>query len=242
MNKTIRSRDSWELIVHLAKEQHTDAVIAVLKTLITNTVLLLRFQSEPIEELQLRIPSPNVLETLQTLDAEIQELVKAGQFEAAYLLFESYVKCIARLAGVSSLSLRGKLIGGMLQEQFQTQLSIKLGLSALKRRRRSGAGLTYGAAIASGTPFERDSDDVEGTKLYYTTYEVADKLGVTPQTVRRMVELKKFPGAVQTDGGHWRIPQELFKTTKEQDRRAEDALTQLDKKVMDAGEFDEFNL
>lgn len=67
----------------------------------------------------------------------------------------------------------------------------------------------------------------------YSTFDVAEKLGISAQTVRRMCEQEKFPGAIRTDGGHWRIPQQLLKTTKEQDQRADAALEQLDRKFTD---------
>lgn len=47
-------------------------------------------------------------------------------------------------------------------------------------------------------------------KAMYTTSEAAEKLNVSDQTIRRMCENDKFPGAYKTDGGHWRIPSRYF--------------------------------
>lgn len=47
-------------------------------------------------------------------------------------------------------------------------------------------------------------------KAMYTTSQAAEKLNVSDQTIRRMCENDKFPGAYKTDGGHWRIPSRYF--------------------------------
>lgn len=47
-------------------------------------------------------------------------------------------------------------------------------------------------------------------KPMYTTSQAAEKLNVSDQTIRRMCENDKFPGAYKTDGGHWRIPSRYF--------------------------------
>ncbi|MFZ3588888.1 helix-turn-helix domain-containing protein [Bacillus sp. DJP31] len=77
---------------------------------------------------------------------------------------------------------------------------------------------------------------------YYTPNEVARKLGLSDQTIRRMCENGRFEGAYKTDGGHWKIPQDGFITTQEQDQHAESILKQIDKKNKEAGDVDEFDL
>jgi len=79
---------------------------------------------------------------------------------------------------------------------------------------------------------------------YYTISEAAKKLGLSDQTIRRMCENKRFIGAYRSGGehGHWRIPEDNFITTKEQDQKAEMILKQLDKKNEEAGDLDEFDL
>lgn len=75
----------------------------------------------------------------------------------------------------------------------------------------------------------------EEEKKYYTTSEAAKKLGVSDQTIRRMCERGKFKGASRAGGdGHWRIPEENFITTSEQDKKAERILQQIDKKNVEA--------
>jgi hypothetical protein len=57
-----------------------------------------------------------------------------------------------------------------------------------------------------------------------------------------MCEKGKFPGAFKTNGGHWRIPEDRFITTRDQDERAEIVLERIDKKSNEYGAADEFNL
>jgi hypothetical protein len=86
-----------------------------------------------------------------------------------------------------------------------------------------------------------DSDsEIEG---FYRVGEVAKKQGVSTQTVKRHCEEGRYAGAKKTPGGHWRIPKSLFRTTDEQDAKAEETLRRLDEKNRTGGEVeDEFNL
>jgi excisionase family DNA binding protein len=161
----------------------------------------------------------------------IERIAKEGRFEVAYKIFDIYLKHIARFSNVSSLSLRSKLVGGLLQESVQARTSMKMIPTALKRRKRLGLDFTFGFIHERTAPevsIDATSDEAEEKSTYYSTFDAAEKLGVTAQTVRRMCEYGKFPGAIRTDGGHWRIPQIQFKTTKEQDQRAEAALRHLE--------------
>ncbi|WP_088103100.1 hypothetical protein [Halalkalibacter urbisdiaboli] len=60
--------------------------------------------------------------------------------------------------------------------------------------------------------------------------------------VRRMCDRGKFPGAYQTDGGHWNIPKNVLITTEEQERKAEQLFQQIDTKNKEAGDVNEFAL
>ncbi|MCL6445833.1 MAG: helix-turn-helix domain-containing protein [Alicyclobacillus sp.] len=59
----------------------------------------------------------------------------------------------------------------------------------------------------------------------YSTTEAAKKLGVSTQTVRRMIDAGEFPRAFVTPGGHWRIPKDYFIADADKVRMA-DALRQ----------------
>lgn len=85
----------------------------------------------------------------------------------------------------------------------------------------------------------RDSQFDSG---YFTTGDVAKKLGLSEQSVRRQCEKGRYPDASKTDGGHWRIPIKYFRTTKEQDTEADKTLQQIDKKNKEARAVDEFDL
>ncbi|WP_161493888.1 helix-turn-helix domain-containing protein [Virgibacillus necropolis] len=77
---------------------------------------------------------------------------------------------------------------------------------------------------------------------YLTSSEVAKKLRLSGQTIRRLCDKGKFEGAYKTDGGHWRIPKDAFITTTEQDEKAESVLRRINEKNQEAGEVDEFDL
>lgn len=86
---------------------------------------------------------------------------------------------------------------------------------------------------------ESDQESDEG---YYSTGEVAQRLGISNVSVRRLCESGRFPGAIQTRGRHWRIPTSHFRTTAKQDLRAEKLLKRLDQKGKEAADINEFDL
>lgn len=81
-----------------------------------------------------------------------------------------------------------------------------------------------------------------GKTQYYKPNEVAKRLGLSDQTIRRMCENGKFKEAFKTDGGHWRIPEDDFVATRKQDRKAEQVLEHIDMKNNEVGDIDEFDL
>lgn len=72
--------------------------------------------------------------------------------------------------------------------------------------------------------------------------EVAEKLGLTENTIRSMCHKQMFRGAYQTESGDWLIPEDNFITNKAQDKIAHELFEQLDKKNKNTGDIDEFNL
>lgn len=99
------------------------------------------------------------------------------------------------------------------------------------------------ASLLSFTPESFQDSDANMNEGYYRAGEVARKMGVSTQTIKRHCEEGRFPGAKKTPGGHWRIPKTLFRTTDEQDIEAEEILRRLDEKNRLGGEVDdEFNL
>lgn len=70
----------------------------------------------------------------------------------------------------------------------------------------------------------------EYVEIYYTTNEVVKKLVLNEQITGRMCQNGRLKGAICSDGGHWRIPESCFITTKEQDKKAEKLLSQIDQK------------
>lgn len=52
----------------------------------------------------------------------------------------------------------------------------------------------------------------------------------------------KFKGAYRSEGGHWRIPEDNFITSKKQDKKIDELFEQIDRKNKEAGDVDEFDL
>jgi hypothetical protein len=53
------------------------------------------------------------------------------------------------------------------------------------------------------------AEDIESTPIWLTTGEVAERVGMSKETIRRWLDgpTPMFPNAYQTPGGgHWRIP------------------------------------
>jgi excisionase family DNA binding protein len=82
------------------------------------------------------------------------------------------------------------------------------------------------ASLLLLSPQSLQESDPE-TNGYYRVGQVAKKLGVSTQTVKRYCEEGRFQGAKKTPGGHWRIPKSLFRTIDEQDVKAEETLRRL---------------
>jgi len=62
-----------------------------------------------------------------------------------------------------------------------------------------------------------DTDETE-TESMLSTGQAAKKVGVSSQTVLNWIESGKIE-AIQTPGGHWRIPAHQFRTTEKQDEK-----------------------
>jgi len=124
---------------------------------------------------------------------------------------------------------------------FQKQLIASL----LKQSHQQQKGAPYhivGRKTPSSTFPAATFSKEEGTRSHFTPSEVSKRLGVSDQTVRRMCDKGKFPGAFQTDGGHWKIPKHALVTTQEEDQRAEQLFQHIDAKNKNAGGVDEFDL
>lgn len=140
---------------------------------------------------------------------------------------------LLRLRGLEA-SIRNYAKGGDLKAAHRTLIDY---ISTLAENRND---IIASLLSLTPEPVEEPDADKEG---FYRVGEVAKKLGVSTQTVKRHCEEGRFLGAKKTPGGHWRIPKTLFRTTEEQDKKAEETLRRLDKKNRAGGEADdEFNL
>lgn len=122
--------------------------------------------------------------------------------------------------------------------EYIEELSLILGDDPMNVRKK-----LYTSLLSQKFNKPRNNQEKLNTALgYYTTSETAEKLGLSDQTIRRLCSKGKFPGAYQTDGGHWRIPKDSFITNQEQDERAKKVFDGIDRKNKEAGNFNEFDL
>lgn len=82
----------------------------------------------------------------------------------------------------------------------------------------------------------------KGEMYLITLREVAEKLGLSENTIHCMCQKEMFKGAYQTETGDWLIPEDNFITSKNQDKRTHELFHHLDKKNKRKGEIDEFDL
>lgn len=212
----------WESIQTLASVDSEQA-IAVCKAAIERT--LRQFDnSQSVSALQLSLPSKEDIDRLRNIEHHmIDARLHQNQKKTLEWLVE-YVEQISLMSEDDSQTIRKKMLASLL-------------LSKQRRKKR----VRHIKLVANGQLLQHDQLFKQAA-MYSTPNEIAKKLGLSDQTIRRMCEKGKFEGAYQTDGGHWKIPQDIFITTSEQDKEAEGVLRQVDAKNKEAGSVDEFDL
>ncbi|EPZ38856.1 helix-turn-helix domain-containing protein [Anoxybacillus ayderensis] len=208
--------------VYILSQIHSEKAKAVFKAAIEKSFWQLGLTLPVFSTIRFSLPNEEHLSRLRDIEKKMREAYTTKEQEKAYEYLVDYIEQLSEIAEGDSLTVRKKLLVSLLNE-------------SAKNNKCSMKNCQLPTSIAS---FPSRQTNV----AYYTTTEVAKKLGLSDQTIRRMCETGKFPGAYKTDGGHWRIPQDIFVTTPEQDDRAEQILHQIDRKNQEAGDVDEFNL
>jgi excisionase family DNA binding protein len=205
--------------VQILSQINVEKAKSVFKVTIEKSLQQLGITSPIFSTIPLSVPNTDRLSQLRQIEKKMREAYAHQEKEKAYEYLVDYIEQLSQMAEEDPLAVRKKLLASLLAEHHKRKPK-KYRLSA-----SSAPLLSKQVATA-----------------YYTTTEVAKKLGLSDQTIRRMCEKGKFPGAYKTDGGHWRIPQEIFITTSEQDERTEEVLKRIDIKNQKAGYVDEFDL
>lgn len=208
----------WDSVKTLSSIDKAKAE-AVLKTTIEKSLLLLDLYTPILSSIHFSIPDEEYLLKLKEMDTRLQEQITDTALEKQY---EFAVEYIDMLSGISD-------------EPTRTSKKILASLLA-QRKRRNRLRLVKRQTVKPINAIQK------GGAQYYTPNEVAKKLGLSDQTIRRMCEKGKFRGAYKTDGGHWKIPEDNFITSREQDSRAEEVFRHIERKNSELGDVDEFDL
>ncbi|TLS36466.1 helix-turn-helix domain-containing protein [Pseudalkalibacillus caeni] len=211
----------WDSIKTLI-DINGDQAKAVFKAAIERSFHQVGLTAPKIANLPFTIPKPDDLDRLRAIEKQMREAYNHNNYSMYYKLFVDYVEQLSKTSEQEPL-IRRELFTSFLHQQT-------------KRKRRPHYRVNR--FTSAGVLVEEEKE----TTNYYSPGDVAKKLGLSDQTIRRMCSNDKFPGAYQTPGGHWRIPRDTFITTDKQDEEAETILNKIDAKNEEAGEIDEFDL
>jgi excisionase family DNA binding protein len=208
----------WES-VEILSQIDMEKAKTVLKATIEKAFRQLNIATPILSTIRLSARSFDHLTNLRETEKKMREAYGHQEREKAYEYLVDYIEQLSELIEEDSVVTRNKLYASLLFQSRRKPYKLHV------------------------KPFPAASSvSVKEGKVYYKPSEVAKKLGLSDQTIRRMCEKGKFQGAYKTDGGHWRIPQDAFITTPEQDQRASEVLHRIDLKNKEVGNVDEFHL
>ncbi|MDN4608150.1 helix-turn-helix domain-containing protein [Sporosarcina highlanderae] len=210
----------WEMAEELVKGQKTEQAVTVISSIASHAVG--RYSGTPVEIILKPMGNKKLdvwkIHSLKKLAREVSHLEETKEYGEAREKAFHYLDEIVHLLASSEEEERE-----LRRKYFQHLIHLRK-----KRRYRK---LHAPKTIQLSTTIET-----------YTTSEAAEILHVSDQTIRRMCDAGKFPGATRTEGGHWRIPQEYFKVSLDQSREMKTDLANVRKKSQEGGEVDEFDL
>lgn len=213
----------WESVQILSQIDMEKAKV-VFKATVEKSLQQLQLTSSVFSSLRFSIPGANGLSKLRQMEEKMRAAYTQREEEKAYTYLVDYIEQLSQTAEGDPVAIQKKLLASLLAARHNPSWS---------------ANMVQEVPLYSySTPFLSKQNET----AYYTPNEVAQKIGLSDQTIRRMCENKKFQSAYKTQGGHWKIPQDSFLTTAEQDEKAEILLKQIDEKNREAGDVDEFNL
>jgi|SRR5690625_1491200 len=208
----------WDTVDILIAHHKITHATTVFKSIIWQTFSMLKLSSDILQQATVTLPFPKLLQQLRTLDIEIKKNINTREIEKAHALFLEYLEQLnGVLYGNEKDSLNEQVLKELLTEHFHYA----------ERIHESKVAYTV-------APQNLQT---------YSPSEAAKILGVSDQTIRRMCKANKFPGAFQSDGGHWKIPTKHFKVTPEEAREGRknmNVIHEKNKEVLgdDINEFD----
>lgn len=180
---------------------------------------------------------------MKKLSNEVSTLVEKEDYGKAQEKAVEYLDGIVNLLASNEeeeRKLRRSYLRHLVRLNRRRQYRLNKGVSIPRKNGFLKASLSNpeDTGVTSNFTDSKITDKVEA----YTTSEAAEILHVSDQTIRRMCEAGKFPGATRTDGGHWRIPTKHFKVTLNESRRIDYDLEDIRRKSTEGGPVDEFDL
>lgn len=216
----------WDTVKLLAQQQDMDKAKAVLKATIEKSFQLMNIHTSIVSHLRFSIPNEELLNELKILDTNIRRQVSGAISEKTYEEILDYIQLLSKITENPQVTNK-KIVASILFKKAKEGFRVK------KITSKNLAKMVQNETVMAIK---------EDEKPFYTTSEAAHKLGLSDQTIRRMCESGKLKGAYRSEGGHWRIPEENFITTRKQDINANEILEYLDKKNQEVGDVDEFDL
>ncbi|GAA0607825.1 hypothetical protein GCM10009001_26450 [Virgibacillus siamensis] len=213
----------WNTVKLLSQLQDKEKAETLLKTTIEKSLRLMNVYTPVVSQLRFSVPVESYLDEMKQIDAQIREKIEISQSEQIFEELLDYIEMISKMTEKPQETNR-KMLASILAEKTQRPTYVGKILHSPMNK-----------TVATNT-------QKESNHPYYTTREAAHKLGLSDQTIRRMCENERFQGAYRSEGGHWRIPEENFITSKKQDKRIDEFFEQIDMRNEEAGDVDEFNL
>ena len=220
----------WKATLILVQEQHFKEAYEVMKVIAVQTLQSISGArvfpafSIPLNKM---IDEKEIL-TMQSMSNEIDDLIQQKETERAADRITEYL---------------GRIIHLFSESQTGSEDMYKMVVKALIESKMTNPASDQCSKISEPAEIYRVNTEYTN-RDYATTSEAAEIGGVSDQTIRRWCEKGKFPGAYQTEGGHWRIPQKLFKVTLQQAREADAFMKKVyeDTRKELGDDIDEFDL
>lgn len=188
--------------------------LSVFKETVKNIFATMRVHLH-ISEIIFELPLKKDLYTLKHIDHQIQEALQQSDKKKACEMLVDFIDQLSNMHEKNSNTINRQVMVSLLEQQSKMMKEND---------------------VSSQTLHAKTEEN------FYSPNEVARKIGLSDQTVRRMCENGKFPGAYKTSGGHWKIPEKLFISTRDQDKNAELVFERIDIRNRKYGDIDEYHL
>lgn len=220
----------WVVANTLVKNKQFQEARVLIKFISEKALATISLPSDIINIFSTVIPSSKpidekLIKRMQQLNEQMRELTERHDNLKAKFAIIDYIDTLSKVLGSNGKDeLRKKIWASLINLPIKETPSKRP--FYLKSQKATTSHLETIKSIRNkakrnGTFRKNDEKEASFVPLSVQTYapkEVAEIIGVSAQTVRRMCEDGKFPEATKTYGGHWRIPTHYFNITLEEAR------------------------